>query len=151
MLVLVGLLGGCSTPVTYYEHSAAAQKPARLHKEVVDVAKAMLGIPYHYGGDTPRQGFDCSGLVYYAHLRAGVRLPRTSYGQFRVSRPVALRNLHPGDLVFFSTRRDRVSHVGIYIGRHEFIHAPARGQDVTIDKLSEPYWHRHFVRGGRIL
>ena len=111
----------------------------------------MLGVPYHYGGDSPRQGFDCSGLVYYATLRAGVRLPRTSYGQYRVSEPVAMRNLRPGDLVFFSMRRHRISHVGIYIGHHEFIHAPSRGQDVSIEHLNTPFWRRHFVRGGRIL
>lgn len=150
-LVLSALLGGCSTPVTYYQDNAAAHHPGALHAKVVKVAEAMLGVPYHYGGDTPRQGFDCSGLVYYAHLRAGVRLPRTSYGQFRVSEPISMHNLHPGDLVFFSTRRHRISHVGIYIGRHEFIHAPSRGQDVTIDHLNSPYWRRHFVRGGRIL
>lgn len=150
-LSLATLLSGCSTPVTYYRDDAAARKPAVLHAKVVRVARAMLGVPYHYGGDTPRQGFDCSGLVYYAHLRAGVRLPRTSYGQYRVSEPIAMRNLRPGDLVFFSLRRHRISHVGIYIGRHEFIHAPARGQDVTISHLNAPYWRHHFIRGGRIL
>lgn len=152
LLSIFSLLGGCSTPMPRYSpRNYAYPYPAALHEEVVAIARKMLGTPYHYGGDTPKQGFDCSGLVYYAHLKAGVRLPRTSYGQFEASRPVSLRNLHPGDLVFFRMHRYRVSHVGIYIGHHEFIHAPSHGQDVMIDNLMDPYWHRRFVRGGRIL
>lgn len=144
-------LSGCSTPRQPSFSSRTGLDPQELHSEVVTIAREMLGQPYHYGGDSPRQGFDCSGLVYYAHLQAGLRLPRTSYGQFKATRPIAMRHLHPGDLVFFRFRRDKISHVGIYIGHHRFIHAPSSGKDVTIDDLNDPYWHYRFVRGGRTL
>jgi cell wall-associated NlpC family hydrolase len=122
-----------------------------IHSEVVSIARDLVGTPYHYGGRSPQTGFDCSGLVYYAHLQAGLRLPRTSYGQFKVTEPIALRHLQPGDLVFFRLSRYKISHVGIYIGHHHFIHAPSSGKDVTIDDLNDPYWRKRFVRGGRTL
>jgi murein DD-endopeptidase len=152
LLMVLGLLGGCSTSPRYrYASPAADTRPAIFHSEVVALARELLGTPYRYGGHSPRQGFDCSGLVYYVHQEAGLRLPRTSYGQFKATRPVGLHHLRPGDLVFFRLKRYKISHVGIYIGHDQFIHAPSSGKDVTIDELSEPYWHRHFVRGGRTL
>jgi len=152
LTILLGLLGGCSTTTRYrYSPSAAHAHSAILHSEVVVLARELLGTPYHYGGHSPRQGFDCSGLVYYVHQEAGLHLPRTSYGQFKATRPVGLHHLRPGDLVFFRISRYKISHVGIYIGHHQFIHAPSSGKDVSIDDLTDPYWRRHFVRGGRTL
>ena len=144
--VLVGalLLSACSTaplrPVgdaTPYEQTAVA------------VAKEMLGVRYRYGGEDPRHGFDCSGLVYYSYRRAGLSVPRVAGEQYMHTQPVYRDALRPGDLVFFRTGRRLVSHVGIYIGRGRFIHAPSSGQRVSIDSLDEPYWRRHYVRGGR--
>lgn len=149
VLIPLSLLGGCSTP--RQPAPASFGTAATAHSEVVMIARRLVGTPYHYGGRSPKQGFDCSGLVYYANLRAGIRLPRTSYGQYKATQPVALRNLHPGDLVFFRLNRHRVSHVGIYIGHHQFIHAPARGKEVTIEDINDPYWRHRFVRGGRTL
>lgn len=151
VLVLAGLMSGCSAPTQPGLSARPGSSPAVIHSEVVTIARDMLGEPYHYGGESPRQGFDCSGLVYYAHLRAGLRLPRTSYGQFKATRPIALRHLRPGDLVFFRFNRHKISHVGIYIGHHRFIHAPSAGKDVSIDNLNDPYWRYRFVRGGRTL
>lgn len=125
--------------------------PSAVHAEVVTIAREQIGTRYHYGGDSPKQGFDCSGLVYYSHLQAGIQLPRTSYGQYKATRPVNVRHLQPGDLVFFRLSRHKISHVGIYIGHHRFIHAPSSGKEVTIDTLTDPYWQRRFVRGGRTL
>lgn len=149
-LIPAALLGGCSSPREPVTRTTIAN-PRAVHSEVVTVARELIGTPYHYGGETPKQGFDCSGLVYYSHLEAGVRLPRTSYGQFKATQPVSLRHLHPGDLVFFTLSRHKINHVGIYIGNHAFIHAPSSGKEVTIDQLTDPYWQRRFVRGGRIL
>jgi cell wall-associated NlpC family hydrolase len=149
-LFLLSLLGGCSStrePST----RPLMTNPNAVHSEVVTIAREQVGTPYHYGGDTPKQGFDCSGLVYYSHLQVGVRLPRTSYGQYKATQPVSLRHLHPGDLVFFSLSRHKINHVGIYIGNQAFIHSPSAGKEVTIDLLSDPYWQRRFVRGGRTL
>lgn len=151
VLFVFSQVSGCSSPAQPHFPTRSGLNPAEIHSEVVTIARDMLGRPYHYGGDTPKQGFDCSGLVYYAHLRAGLRLPRTSYGQFKATRPVSLQHLHPGDLVFFRFSRYKISHVGIYIGHHRFIHAPSSGKDVSIDDLNDPYWRYRFVRGGRTL
>lgn len=149
-LAPLSLLGGCST-VSPPPSGSMASSPAAVHSEVVTIAKELIGTPYHYGGRSPKKGFDCSGLVYYTHLQVGLRLPRTSYGQFKATRPVSRRYLEPGDLVFFRLSRHKISHVGIYIGHHQFIHAPSSGKDVMVDDLNDPYWQRRFVRGGRTL
>lgn len=109
----------------------------------------MLGVRYHYGGDTPREGFDCSGLVYYSYRRAGIHIPRVAGAQFEHTRPVRLNRLRPGDLVFFHFGRRLVGHVGIYIGHDDFIHAPSTGSRVSIASLRDPFWRHHYIRGGR--
>lgn len=146
VLVTIGLVAACGTPPP---RTVGGRSTTAVHAEVVSLARELIGTPYHYGGRSPKQGFDCSGLVYYTHLEAGLRLPRTSYGQYKVTLPVSLGDLIPGDLVFFRMSRHRISHVGIYVGHHKFIHAPSRGKDVMVDDLDDPYWRRHFVRGGR--
>ncbi|MBI1421991.1 MAG: NlpC/P60 family protein [Gammaproteobacteria bacterium] len=148
LLLLAGFMGGCSTPGRPYPGGV---HEAQLHKEVVEIARELVGTPYHYGGRSPKTGFDCSGLVYYTHMQAGLELPRTSLGQLRATQPVSFSGLQPGDLVFFRFSRYKVSHVGIYIGHHRFVHAPSNGKEVTVDSLNDPYWRKRFVRGGRIL
>lgn len=110
----------------------------------------MIGVRYRYGGRHPETGFDCSGLVYYSHLRAGKRVPRTSQAQYRASTPVSRQGLREGDLVFFRIKRSRISHVGIYLGDGRFVHAPSTGKKVTVTSLDDPYWRKRFVRGGRV-
>ncbi len=145
--LLLGLmsLSGCSTlrsPPT----PNAAEKAT-----VVTTARQLLGIPYQYGGNTPESGFDCSGLVQYSYHQAGLAVPRTSKEQYRQARPVNRRHLQPGDLIFFRNRYGRfVSHVGIYLGKGEFIHAPSSGKKVAINRLDESYWKKHYYSAGRI-
>ena len=115
---------------------------------IVRLATKELGVPYRYGGDTPR-GFDCSGLVYYVFRHAGIRVPRTANEQLYASHPVSYRDLQPGDLVFFEIAGDAQLHVGIYIGNGEFIHAPETGQSVSIARLNDPYWKARFDQAGR--
>jgi murein DD-endopeptidase len=141
LLLLAGLAGCASTP------PEAAALPV-VHRPVLAVAKSELGTPYRYGGSTPR-GFDCSGLVYYVYYKAGIRVPRSTTAQYRHARPVALKNLQPGDLVFFRIAHRSVSHVGIYAGNARFIHAPARGRVVSYDSLNDPYWKKRLVTAGR--
>jgi peptidoglycan DL-endopeptidase CwlO len=105
--------------------------PANTHGAVVSIAMRYLGVPYVWGGASPA-GFDCSGLVMYVFAQIGIALPHSSYAQFAIGTPVSLSQLQPGDLVFF----DGASHVGIYSGGGEIIHAPHTGTVVQIARLS---------------
>jgi cell wall-associated NlpC family hydrolase len=116
---------------------------------IASIAKQQLGRPYRYGG-LGRKGFDCSGLVHYAHRAAGVRVPRMTRQQYRAARRVALEDLHPGDLLFFRLSGFKVSHVGIYTGGGRFVHAPSSGKRVMVSSLGNDYWRKHLVRGGRL-
>jgi cell wall-associated NlpC family hydrolase len=115
---------------------------------VVELAAGMIGAPYRWGGHGP-DGFDCSGLVYFAFGEAGIPVPRTSAAQYRAARPVPIAAAQPGDLVFFG-RRGRVTHVGIYIGDRRFIHAPDTGQSVRISSINEDYYRARFAGAGRL-
>jgi cell wall-associated NlpC family hydrolase len=111
--------------------TAAARAAAGMR--VADYARRQIGVPYRYGGTSPRSGFDCSGLVRYVYAHFGIRLPHSSYAQFGLGRRVSRGHLRPGDLVFFSG----VGHVGIYVGRGRFIHAPHSGTRVQVSRLSD--------------
>ena len=95
-------------------------------------AQRLIGIPYSWGGSSPRSGFDCSGFVRYVYQRFGINLPHSSYADFNLGRPVSRGALKPGDLVFFSG----VGHVGLYVGNGRFIHSPHTGTSVQISTLS---------------
>ncbi len=100
-------------------------------RELVINALALIGINYKFGGNSPSVGFDCSGLVTHVFREAaGLILPRDSRAMSRVGQKIHETELQPGDLVFFNTRRQPFSHVGIYIGEHRFVHAPSSGRDV---------------------
>lgn len=117
-------------------------------ERVATRAQQMIGVPYQYGGHSPR-GFDCSGLVFYAYREAGLVVPRTSREQLRASRPLDLAEALPGDLLFFNTR-EKASHVGIYLGAQRFVHAPSTGKAVEIQRLDHDYYRRHLIRIGRL-
>jgi cell wall-associated NlpC family hydrolase len=148
VLALVRPLQGRATR-TAKRHGAAAAKvvsrpaprphrPARSHRalgtfgiRVVSYARHFLGVPYSWGGSTPRTGFDCSGLVRFVYRRFGIRLPHSSWGDLAHGRRVSRRSLRPGDLVFFYG----AGHVGIYVGRGRFIDAPHSGARVRISTM----------------
>lgn len=112
--------------------------------DVVVGALALIGSPYRYGGRTP-DGFDCSGFVAYVYgATLGVVLPRRSEEMVRVGTVQTREALMPGDLVFFNTLGRRYSHVGIFIGDGRFVHAPARGGRVRVERLSDPYWNARY-------
>ncbi len=125
---VTGVGVGASTP----EGSTVA--PPNVHGGVVGIAMHYLGVPYVWGGSSPR-GFDCSGLVMYVFAQIGVSLPHSSYAQAGMGTPVSMSQLQPGDLIFFTG----ASHVGIYIGGGQFIHAPHTGDVVKISSLSGYY------------
>jgi len=112
--------------------------------EVVRVAGQMIGTPYRYGGSN-RKGFDCSGLVQYAHRKVGVDVPRTTASQLAQARVPERRNLLPGDLLFFEIDWQKSRHVGIYEGDGMFIHAPSTGKRVSRASLDNPFWGKRLV------
>ncbi|WP_243358917.1 C40 family peptidase [Fundidesulfovibrio terrae] len=125
--------------------SLAAADPSALAL----TAKAQLGRRYTVGGETPRQGFDCSGLTSYVYARSGVELSRNSREQFRQGQPVKREDLRPGDLVFFGKKG--VHHVGIYMGEGTFVHAASSGGAVKTGSLDDPVWSSSYAGGRRIL
>lgn len=117
--------------------------------QLVQTARSFLGVPYQWGGASEEEGFDCSGLAMSVYRLNGFSLPRTSRDQFRAGDPVPRSSLSEGDLVFFDTRgRGTVSHVGIYAGDGQFIHAPRSGRSVSFDSLDNSYYRSRFL-GGR--
>lgn len=118
--------------------------PDQAGVRIARFAHRLLGVPYSWGGDTPSSGFDCSGLVRFVYSHFGVRLPHSSYADAALGVRVPRRALRPGDLVFF----DGDSHVGIYIGKNRFIHAPHSGAAVQITKLSSS-WYGEMYDGAR--
>ncbi len=117
-----------------------------VRNEIVRTAHDFIGIPYQWGGTSEQSGFDCSGLTMVVYRQNGLNLPRVSRKQYQTGRLVHPGFIQKGDLVFFATRRaNQVSHVGIYIGNGKFIHAPASGRKVEIERLSNPYFRSKFV------
>jgi len=108
-----------------------------------------LGAPYRSGG-TSTNGVDCSGLTYSVYRSVGVKLPRNSDDQARVGEPVSREALAPGDLIFFGSTSN-VSHVGIYAGDGEFIHASTRARSVRFDRLDNKYFADRFVTARRVI
>ncbi len=115
-------------------------------KIIVQNAIQNLGRPYKWGGTSPKNGFDCSGLIVYTHQKANIQIPRTAKAQFLSGKPLAKKNLKPADLVFFKNPySEKVYHVGIYIGENTFVHAPGKGKQVTYGYLSNPYFRKHYI------
>jgi cell wall-associated NlpC family hydrolase len=116
-------------------------------------ALLALGARYHYGGRSPETGFDCSGLVAHVFERAwGMLLPRSASEQAGVGKPIRkLHELQTGDLVFYNTRNSPYSHVGIYLGDGQFIHAPRPGQRVRVENVESPYWRARFNGARRLV
>lgn len=107
------------------------------------------GAPYRYGGES-RNGIDCSAFVktLYSIVFGITSLPRTAQEQYNDSRKIKhIRNLKPGDLVFFRIHSRRISHVGVYLQNNKFVNA-SLSSGVTISDLTDRYWKRYFVCGG---
>ena len=120
--------------------------------EITTYALSLIGVDYRFGGNTPDQGLDCSGLIRYVFQQAtGLSLPRSAREQARMGESVSKDKLQPGDLVFFNTRRFQFSHVGLYIGDNRFIHAPSSGGAVQVVNLDNAYWQKAFNGARRIV
>ena len=120
-------------------------------KAAAQEAMVKVGIRYKFGGSSPETGFDCSGLVAYVFERAwGISVPRRTEEQRSVGRAVKRAELQPGDLVFYNTRGRPFSHVGIYLGDGEFVHAPRPGARVRVERVDTPYWNARFNGARRL-
>ena len=146
------LLLSCSACTTTY-HEPPPPSPAYSYdmNDVAIYAVSMAETPYRYGGNSPDEGFDCSGFVRYVFQKSlGWQLPRTSLEMSREGSSLTDAQLHPGDLVFFNTQHRQFSHVGIYVGDNRFVHAPKTGKTVVIANMQEGYWRSHYDGARRI-
>jgi hypothetical protein len=117
-----------------------------IRNEIVSTAESFIGVPYRWGGASPEQGFDCSGLSMAVYHLNGLNLPRSSNAQWQVGSPVNRSQLSKGDLVFFATSGGgKISHVGIYTGGDKFIHAPGVNERIRVDSLSSKYFRRRYA------
>lgn len=164
-LALLGasLLAGCAsrpavrTETGWSEPDVVNSPPARAAgglnfdpgERELAVAQAMLLVntPYTYGGNTPQGGFDCSGLIYYVfrHVTGDQRLPRSTAQWAAATVPVGNHQLERGDLVFFNTNGRPFSHMGLFVGGNEFVHAPSTGGMVHKTSLSNRYFARRYL------
>jgi cell wall-associated NlpC family hydrolase len=121
--------------------------------ELINIAFEFLGVTYKYGGMDPEKGIDCSFFMQTVYSSLGTVLPRTSRLQFKIGKKIKRDDLIPGDLVFFKKypNGSRISHVGMYIGNDEFIHASYGAKKVTISSLNEIYFKKRFMGARRPL
>jgi hypothetical protein len=121
-----------------------------LQRKIAQTAHRFIGTSYRWGGDSARGGFDCSGLSMTVYRLNGLALPRNSRSQFKAGKPIVKKALQKGDLVFFATNGGgRISHVGIYTGQGQFIHAPGRGKRIRISSLSNGYFKARYMGARR--
>lgn len=144
--VLVGMAAGCAGVQAAGRGSYSQSRGDKA----ADTALTMIDRPYRYRGETPK-GFDCSGLVRYSYKRAGLDVPHSTRALLKVTRSVGRGNARKGDLIFFDQSGRKYSHVGIYIGGNEFVHAPSSGKRVRIDSLDTRYWKKHYLDTRRLL
>ncbi|HKQ32920.1 MAG TPA: LysM peptidoglycan-binding domain-containing protein [Thermodesulfobacteriota bacterium] len=144
--------------VTVHESNGQYRSPesqvenGRFSKEsIIEVAKKYLGAPYKFGGNDLATGIDCSGYVKKIFSRFNVYLPRTARDiYYNAGYSVSKKNLDTGDLVFFTTYAKYPSHVGIYIGNDEFIHASSASRKVTIDSINKQYYKKRYIGAKRV-
>ncbi|MTD39778.1 peptidoglycan endopeptidase [Erwinia sp. CPCC 100877] len=146
------------TPTRAAGTTIASAHQARLEqarKTAMTRLMNQLGKPYRWGGSSPRTGFDCSGLVWYAYKDlVNIRIPRTANEMYhlRDAATVNRDELQRGDLVFFRIRgRGAADHVGVYVGNGKFIQSPRTGRDIRITSLSDDYWQRHYIGARRVM
>ncbi len=139
------MLGGCG----FFGSSSDDGMATVQAQKAVKAAYSQVGKPYRSGGASPRQGFDCSGLIYWAYRTNGVAVPRRTADQVRAGDSVSRDETLPGDIVVFRTGR-RSLHTGICTGGNQFIHSPSKGKKVTTESLNTPYWSKRIVSIRRV-
>lgn len=141
---LNGSSGSSSSSSSAGSSSSSSSSGTAAGNKIVAKAKQYLGVPYKWGGTDP-SGFDCSGFVYYVLRSQGINVSRTQTAMYAQGTPVSKSNLQPGDVVFFqNTYKAGLSHVGIYVGDGQFIHAPSSGKVVSYANLYTDYYISHY-------
>src|SRR5262245_32748831 len=156
LFLLAACVAGCSSAPEPrsdqaprdWDGSGGAATVRNRGDALANFALTLRGTRYRYGGAT-RDGFDCSGLVFYTHRQFGLTVPRTSREQAEQAEEIKPRKLARGDLVFFKIGSRKVNHVGIYIGDQRFVHAPGAGKPVTVNSLDEEFYADTFSSAGR--
>jgi cell wall-associated NlpC family hydrolase len=122
-----------------------------LRMQLASTGIGMLGVRYRWNGNSEQRGFDCSGLVKSLFEKFNISLPRSSREQFKTGEKVERDKLEIGDLVFFSSRGRTPSHVGIYIGDNQFLHAARKARRVVISNLTDRWYTKRFLGARRLL
>lgn len=158
--ILEAIVGSASSPmrtteasITFAPNEWQAGDANSSLGRAVTLARTRVGLPYIWGATGPT-AFDCSGLVVWVYQQLGLSVPRTADQQFLWAKPVDLAAMQPGDLVFYEICCQppyRVTHVGVYVGYGQMIHAPAPGEFIRQESINTPYWRQHLVGFGRVL
>lgn len=144
VLCLVMMSSACaSSPL-----KPVADPEPTIGEKAAATAVAMIGRPYRYRGAGPAV-FDCSGLVRYSYLSAGMDVPHGTKELRNDTSPVDQGDMRKGDLLFFNERGRRYSHVGIYLEDDVFVHAPGKGGKVRTNSLQDPHWKKSFIEARR--
>lgn len=147
ILLVFLLVAGCGGMPVKQE----APPQANGRDEVVLYALGLMDVDYRFGGRNPSSGMDCSGMVSYIYKHAvGMDLPHNAYRISKISRKIPMSEIRPGDLVFFDTQHRPYSHVGIYIGKGRFVHAPGTDGKIKISNLSSRYFARRLEGAGTL-
>jgi cell wall-associated NlpC family hydrolase len=133
----------------FAEESTAAQPTVRY--KLVRMARTFLGLPYRWGGMSERRGADCSGLVKMIFAKLHIELPRSSREQIHAGEEVPMAQLEIGDLVFFSNGGEVPTHVGVYLGNHQFLHAEKKAGRVIITDINKPWYAQRFLAARRVV
>ena len=153
LLIVSFFINSCGTISTTGKSNNVNNSATGRAKTVLKEAHSYMGTKYKYGGDSKR-GIDCSGLVLKSFQSVDIDLPRISREQAKHGMTVKLKNVTPGDLLFFNTSGSSISHVGIVDkiknGEIFFIHA-STSKGVMVSSLDETYWNKRFVKSVRYL
>ena len=148
---------GALVPFSTAVRADEADKPGLLQRYTVNIQDLIIkglefvGVPYRRGGNTVESGLDCSGFTRLVFLDSnGIDLPRTAAEQANIGTKVSADELKPGDLVFFNTMKRAYSHVGIYLGNDQFVHAPKPGAEIRVENMHQAYWVGKFNGARRL-
>lgn len=123
-----------------------------ISSRVVRTAATQIGQRYRLGGESPKTGFDCSGLIYWAYKQNGITVPRITLSQAKMGQKIGRKSLKPGDILVFRTSRSPNGlHTGLYAGGDKFIHAPNSKSRVKLESFSNSWWSGQFLYGRRIV